>query len=460
MIVLIVDDGQYIVEYLKHLLDWSKFGVEQVMTTTNSIKAKEILLQSAIDILITDIRMPEVSGINLLEFVGTMKMKTKVIFLSGYSEFEYAQKAIRLGLFDYLLKPVDKEDMEKVMRDVIKSIEDSRIEAGTLWNSADGLNYLISAISGNESLIQICTPLQQRSCEHRKMRFFKCTLADELNEINLQDTLRNLDAFVWIFPPSAFGMISESGAEKLKAALSSIDLSESFYLKNKQVVRQIFYQFLYCEEVAPADFHFLQNAEEFSKLELGEWECARKRIQNRYPQWTSRKHKIIYLLEVANYLYISTDKVHSEQFLDWLINRLRKPIEVYESIIFAISRLCQEKEMPVENIVETIRTYISGHLDEALSLEELGQIVHLHPVYLSKFYKQNTGENLSGYITMKRLERAARLLIESNLHVVDIARMVGYRKAQYFIKLFKDLYGVTPQIYRQNHTKQRLNFMK
>lgn len=77
MRLLIVDDGHYIVEYLKHLLDWNKFGIEHIEATTNSIEAKELLNQNHIDILITDIRMPEVSGIDLLHHVHEKSSKPR-----------------------------------------------------------------------------------------------------------------------------------------------------------------------------------------------------------------------------------------------------------------------------------------------------------------------------------------------------------------------------------------------
>ncbi|GMK38631.1 hypothetical protein PCCS19_16850 [Paenibacillus sp. CCS19] len=68
----------------------------------------------------------------------------------------------------------------------------------------------------------------------------------------------------------------------------------------------------------------------------------------------------------------------------------------------------------------------------------------------SKYYKQETGENLSDFLLAKRLERATQLLRESTLHIVDISLMVGYKKPQYFIKLFKEKYGVTPYQFRRN----------
>lgn len=145
-----MDDGHYIVEYLKHLLDWGKFGIDRIQTTTNSVEAKRILEQSPVDILITDIRMPEISGIHLLEHVKALNLATKVIFLSGYSEFEYAQQAVRLGAFDYLLKPVDKEDVEKAIKKVTCEIGKSQQEGAPSLDKIDGFRYLLSLLSAHE----------------------------------------------------------------------------------------------------------------------------------------------------------------------------------------------------------------------------------------------------------------------------------------------------------------------
>lgn len=132
----------------KHLLDWKKFGVQQVVTSTNSLEARHLLSQNDVDILITDIRMPEVSGLDLLEHISGQLLKTKVVFLSGYSQFDYAQKAIRLGALDYLLKPVDKEDMEKAMQQVLKNIDEQQRKQQPVQAEFDGLGFLLSVIGG------------------------------------------------------------------------------------------------------------------------------------------------------------------------------------------------------------------------------------------------------------------------------------------------------------------------
>ena len=80
MHLLIVDDGRYVVEYLKHLLNWAKFGVNCIETTTNPSEARMLLDSDRFDVMITDIRMPEISGIDLLEHIHKRELKTKVIF--------------------------------------------------------------------------------------------------------------------------------------------------------------------------------------------------------------------------------------------------------------------------------------------------------------------------------------------------------------------------------------------
>lgn len=450
--LLIVDDGHYIVEYLKHLLDWGKFGINQIQTTTNSIEAKHILEQYPVDILITDIRMPEISGINLLEHVKALKLATKVIFLSGYSEFEYAQQAVRLGAFDYLLKPVDKDDVEKAIKKVTNEIGKSQLEGAPSLDRIDSFRYLLSFLSGH-GLLDLEYSFDNTTFVHTSIRYFRISPASERIEMRTRDFLEGWHTFVWKTPSLLVGVVPESTADRLRAAIPSIGLSEMFQFRDIHKAQHTFYQFFYGEEVTPDDILVLQEGVEFSKLESREWECARNKMVKQYPKLTSRKHRILYLLEVAHYLYLSNEKIRANEVLDWMFNQLYHPDEAYKSILCAISRLAREDELTYQDTIHSVQSYIDDHLDETLSLEDLGRIVHLHPAYLSKLYKQQTGENLSSYITLKRLERAGRLLTSSHLHVGDISHMVGYKKPQYFIKLFKEQYGVTPQQYRKRKAK-------
>jgi len=447
MKLLIVDDGHYIVEYLKHLLDWKVYGIDHIQTSTNSIEAKELLHQNHIDILITDIRMPEVSGIDLLEHIHQFKLKTKVIFLSGYSQFDYAQKAIRLGILDYLLKPVDKEDMEKAIEQAVNIIKAQPSAVTIDWERFDGLGFLLSVLcdapSGQEYEQYVDVLNNDRFC------FFKVPKHTIAEEAAIRDHNNGLDCFVWASETMLAGIVRHADIDAFADRIDHIEFSETFQFSRKNRVRHHFYHFFYKEQVDANDFSSVKDCRAFTITT--ETDALRKTILKKYNQLEQTKGKLLFLMEMIYSLHNSCKSLEQAELTKWIFNGLHTPDHTLQSILACIHQNEKTKKLSNERTIQMIKEYIESHLGDCLSLEELGEHVHLHPVYLSKLYKQETNENLSSYISARRLEKASRLLIESNLHVVDISQMVGYKKTQYFIKLFKDEYGITPQQYRRQH---------
>ena len=108
MKVLLVDDESYMTEYHKKLVDWKSYGFEEVLTASGGSIARDLIEQKKPELLVTDIRMPRVSGLDLVKYIDEKNYPTKTIILSGYSEFEYAQQALRYGVTEYLVKPILK----------------------------------------------------------------------------------------------------------------------------------------------------------------------------------------------------------------------------------------------------------------------------------------------------------------------------------------------------------------
>lgn len=450
MKLLIVDDGHYIVEYLKHLLDWKLFGIHHIQTSTNSIEARELLDQNQIDILITDIRMPEVSGIDLLEHIHQHKLKTKVIFLSGYSQFDYAQKAIRLGILDYLLKPVDKEDMERAMEKAVKIIKAQPAAAAIDWESFDGLGFLLSILCEAPVEAAANVPNYEQYADlfgEDRFCFFKIPMHSANEEAAIRDYNNGLDCFVWAAESMLAGIVRHTDAETVAARINHIELSDSFQFSRKNRVRHHFYHFFYNEQVSANDYAWRKDCGAF--LLTADTETLRKAVYKKYNQLEHNKDQLLFVMELIYTLHKASTSLTQADITNWMFNGLHTPEQTLQSMLACISQNEKTKKLSNERTIHMIKEYIESHLGDSLSLEELGDHVHLHPVYLSKLYKQETGENLSAYISARRLEKASRLLVESNLHVVDISQMVGYKKTQYFIKLFKDEYGITPQQYRK-----------
>ena len=108
-------------------------------------------------------------------------------------------------------------------------------------------------------------------------------------------------------------------------------------------------------------------------------------------------------------------------------------------------------------LISYVKNYIYENFDQNLSLDVLGEVVHLHPAYLSKIFKEVTNMNLSAYITDIRMQKAAELLEQTELKVHEVMELIGYRKSQYFSRLFKERFGVTPVEYRRTVKKDLSN---
>ena len=117
--VMLVDDEPYILQGLQVLIDWESGGFEIAATCSNGKEALKFLKENHVDLIISDIRMPEMTGLELLETVKKEKISdAEFVLLTGYDDFAYTQRAIRNGCLDYILKPVEEEELIAVLRKV------------------------------------------------------------------------------------------------------------------------------------------------------------------------------------------------------------------------------------------------------------------------------------------------------------------------------------------------------
>lgn len=130
--LVIADDEERVCSLIYSLGEWEKFGVEVVGKASNGIEALEFITNDNIDILITDIRMPGCNGLELITKIKEINSKIKIIIVSGYASFEYAQTAIKEGVDYYLLKPVNKEELneavEKLSEKIRNGYDDTRVK--------------------------------------------------------------------------------------------------------------------------------------------------------------------------------------------------------------------------------------------------------------------------------------------------------------------------------------------
>ena len=121
---VIVDDEPYIVEHLTHAIDWNGFQLEIGYAATSSVKALEYVLANPVSIVITDIAMPDIDGLSLIQRIKEAKPYIYVIVLSAYNNFEYARTALKYGAENYLLKPIDSDELSDTISQIAGHIQE------------------------------------------------------------------------------------------------------------------------------------------------------------------------------------------------------------------------------------------------------------------------------------------------------------------------------------------------
>ena len=357
--LLIVDDEPVIVEGLA-LLEWNQLDVNNVYKATSGKQAIHIIEQNQVDIVINDIRMPDMSGLQLIESIKDENVR-KFIILSGYAEFEYAKQAIHLSVSKYLLKPVPDKEIMDAVSDAIQSIQSSN----------------------RQFFVEIMDKMHQIETDMEIIPFHilydKPQLLDLLNYGNWKEA-----------------------EDRLKQIFQSLKVER---YQSHEFILQAY--FMICNTFT----HF--------------------------------SHKNGYFL---------TDVIGS-QFHAMHEAAYNGSISVLESVTLEIlakmkSNFKKDLINNHQSIIEQVNQYINNNLDKDVSLQEVADHVFLHPAYLSKIYKAETGKSFSDFVFYRKMEEAAVRLKQSNEKVYRIAKGIGYKDPSYFIKKFKEYYGVTPQEYR------------
>ncbi|MBN8253428.1 response regulator transcription factor [Priestia flexa] len=152
MKALIVDDEKNVRKVMRQLGEWESVGINEVLEATNGIEALEIIEKEKPGVIFTDIKMPKMSGLQLIERLNQHSYTGKVILVTGYDDYTFMRKAIQLNSFDYLLKPIDPEAFQQVLTKVVDSLEAEQEENEEILAEAKKLRHsqLMTSLCLNE----------------------------------------------------------------------------------------------------------------------------------------------------------------------------------------------------------------------------------------------------------------------------------------------------------------------
>lgn len=517
---MIVDDEPIVREGLKTLIDWSEIGFTLCDEASDGIEAVTKILDQNPDLVILDIRMPELSGIEVVETIRKKGYCGKIIILSGFSDFTYAQTAIQHGVESYLLKPVDEDELIAALTRVRNRIEQENIlEIYSNKNLNDAKNMLLKHLitgsipCGRQKFDSYGLSLNIRPFQLVMLEYFHY---NDINIGSLHDYWRK------IYPDcnSEFVIIENFIVILIKGSLSIQYFSDhvsSYMIKTAQdmmqepliIISDTFnevssfpeiYQklksisnrkFFYNEKNRPIFCKNLEfekdilHYEKFSPIEF--IESVYKVVLNKdtspidliikrfchvlqNSNFTIEQtfqvliNCILQLKTLFNETYIKELAEFSETKLINEICNCNSLNEIMYLLNDEFTLFCDYIKKPSEvNTIEKVLNYIDIHLNEDLKLEKIAELFSYHPAYLGRLLSNRIGTNFNLYIEKKRLDKAIDMLVNTDVKIPDISILIGYQNVEYFYRKFKKYTSFTPGNFRVHHcykdNENRVNLM-
>lgn len=434
--LLIVDDEPVIVEGLEELLRQQQ-GLElDICKAYSALEAVEWIRSTKMDIVLSDIQMPEMNGLQLLDEIHFYWPDCRVIFLTGHDIAEYMYASFKKKADNYILKTEDDEVIVGAVIDVLDKLqaESSRLER----------------MDATLRQLELMEPLM-------KKEILETFLVGEYDEdaysreiwqryglkLQLEEPVQLLLA-----KPDAESPRKNAGRMELLAliretalgCLPASILSEGLVYQNKYVV------WLLQPDPRETRFHHANKQPD--------WDCIRKYLKGaleplqHHCRQASNLEMSLFLAKEA----VEWPRLHEE--FDFACSIAEKIRFGHQTALVDLSVSFGTDEGAIfdpseATIVERVHRFIRHNMDGDLSLAKIAESVYFNPSYLSRYYKQTTGGNLSDYIQSVRADAAARMLQDPQLKINEVASRVGFESPSYFTAFFRKASGLSPQEYRE-----------
>ncbi|MFD1179433.1 response regulator [Paenibacillus puldeungensis] len=509
--LLIIDDEPGHVIGFSRLLSRLR-PCDTVSSARSGEEALRLCENQAFDLIFTDIQMPEMNGLEFMEKLSS-PARSKVVVLSGYDFFEYAQKALTFGAFDYLLKPVDVDRLQELFRRAEQTSEQERndwtkqqelaakitrmepVYSGKLLQAwidgvleVDQLNEVESILcfGGAGTAISVHRRFSFQREEADKLQsllclFGKavCIINDHDNEeiiclleagVDMTEAERVFESFSWHSESSKGRCVVGVGSDRvhlLKEACVSIRearlaMLEHFYEEEKAVF--LFGRSKLDPERVPAMSGAVvsQLAE---AVRGGDDAAARDALASIFSSWRRApyalphrlrtKCKLLLVKLIEDIELLREGSMHDdfvreiEAFSDHVPTFSQLESGTLDILLRASRAIKEWKDHSRNQLVQRCLDYIEEQYRYDISLESTAERFGLSAGYFSQYFKNKLNINFTAYLNQVRLSKAKAILELENLRVYEVAEAVGYQDVKYFNRVFKKEFGMTPEEYRK-----------
>ena len=434
--VFIVEDEVIVREGLRNNIPWEQYGFLPVGEAGDGEIALPMIRRERPDVLITDIRMPFMDGLSLCRIVREEFPDIKILILSGYDDFEYARKAIEIGVDEYMTKPITRKAVTLALDRLREKLEAERKKEDFLYRQ-------------REEMIEYEQFLKRRFFED--IFSGKCSVSEIYQQagrlgLDMTGPLYRVMLLDFYIADSGDGHdaseVSASMAAKLERYREDIT---RYFLRHPQFLITQWVNNILC---------FILRGDEgtvslYTQKALDELAVTTERYGGDY-QYFLCCSSVVERPSRLKECYEEAMQYFSCRYMNTRANVVTE--DNYYSIAAETFRdetagTAEKEEMG--DILLKALDYIHAHYtDEGISLHAAAEYVNVSPGYLSALFSQKMNQTFVEYITSRRIEKAKQLLKSTGEHTSAISAMVGYKDPNYFRFVFKKCAGCTPREYR------------
>lgn len=491
--VMLIDDEQNILTGLRFLIDWNAQGFEICGAFQNPIQALEQAPKLCPDLIITDIEMPGTSGLDLIATLREALPKSLFVILSAYEEFRYAKRAVELGAFRYLLKPLSGEDLTGLLQAV-----------QTHFSANDPVNMELSVfrnfvvrevvLSGLELSYAAALPYYKELLEDTKLQLVLVNAVSPAGTVIPDgETTAKLQS---LYAPHSIFAAGDTVAMLLtadkavspaeaKAALEPwmVEVSElftglaaahaSFDKLIQKMQRHLFWEGRQQASEGTA-VPALPDDETVAFLRKAVWYCDTTALESAFERLLEQishfagcmsKQDVVQvydeLFSIAGIMLQNVSAYNlSHQTMGIRLFDCRTlsqmhacALQEFRAILDDIRSSTNDSSL---NLIRQAKAHIVEHYMEAdFRLTDIADALFVNYSYLSNLFKQETGDTLSNYLLKQRMKRAKELLTDPILTVAEVSQRVGYHNVKTFYSTFKKYYDESPRSYQQRNTRRK-----
>lgn len=495
MRLLIADDDDYTREGLKESIDWEQYGIHDVLLAGDGAEALRMCTVHRPDIVLTDIRMPKLNGIEFAEKLSLKSPGSILIFMSGYMDVEYLRSAIKLSAVEYIEKPIKLADVEQAILKSVRALEEKQAQSSVYKQKNELVRQKLAGLLRDqhadlEELLRLCqetgfppykryvsfiveAPNADLTSIIGDWRGYGIEVIGEQLDRKLcfiivacqNDEYKQLYSIInrWLSKNGACTVAIGEEASGMNAIPGSFRtarraLDRSFYEPDVRCLRSNTVEDTGGNEwyngALPAFYKLSKDNPEG----LSEWlaELFASMRRKRYPA----KDKAVSLLDTMAHSLLGDNR----KLVETLANEhgfaeaghyLKKceTLDNAELFMHAVLSVWMEEKRQssgYSRLVREVMSYVAANYRSIdLDLTMIAGHMHLSTSYLGKLFKEETGTSIKQYISDYRIDLAKKLVENEQYKMHTIAELCGFASASYFVKVFKAATDLSPMQYRK-----------